>query len=124
MKAKQFGLLAGMSALLVGISIQPAPATAQGFELEFGERGMRIERPDGYDRRHDRRYDRRYERRSERSGCGPREALGAASRYLDDPAINAENRRYYSIDGYGKRGGGRGRPDSVMISKAPGCPRV
>ncbi|CAN7620624.1 hypothetical protein [Neorhizobium tomejilense] len=119
MKAKQFGLLAGMSALLVGVSIQPAPATAQGFEFEFGERGMRIERPDGYDRRYDRR-----ERRYERSGCGPREALGAASRYLDDPYINAENRRYYYIDGYGKRGGGRGRPDSVMISKAPGCPRV
>jgi hypothetical protein len=120
MKAKQLGMLAGISALLVGISIQPAPATAQGFELEFGERGMRIERPDNYDRRYDRRERRRYER----SGCGPREAVSAASRYLNDPYINAENRNYYYIDGYGKRGGARNRPDSVMISKAPGCPRV
>ena len=116
MKTKQLGLLAGISALLVGISIQPVPATAQGFEFEFGERGMRIERPDGYDRRYDRRY--------ERSGCGPREALAAASRHLDDPYISRANRNYYFIGGYGKRGGSRGHPDSVIISRAPGCPRA
>ncbi|WP_172745819.1 hypothetical protein [Neorhizobium sp. T7_12] len=123
MKAKQFGLLAGISALLVGVSIQPAPATAQGFEFEFGERGMRIERPDYYDRRYDRRYERRDERRYDR-GCSPRAALNAASRYLDDPYITATNRNYYFIAGYGKRGGNRGRSDSVIISRAPGCSRA
>ncbi|MCJ9751203.1 hypothetical protein MOV61_10805 [Neorhizobium sp. BETTINA12A] len=120
MRAKLIGLLAGMSTVLVGVGIQPAPASAQGFEFEFGERGPRMERR-YYD---DRRYERREERRYERSGCGPREAVAAASRYLNDPYINTENRNYYYIDGYGKRGGARNRPDSVMISKAPGCPRV
>ncbi|WP_152564498.1 hypothetical protein [Neorhizobium vignae] len=124
MKAKQLGLLAGISALLVGISIQPVPASAQGFEFEFGERGMRIERPDYYERRYDRRYERREERRYDRRGCSPRAALAAASRHLDDPYITATNRNYYYIAGYGKRGGARGRPDSVQISRAPGCQRV
>jgi hypothetical protein len=120
MRAKLIGLLAGISTLLVGIGIQTAPATAQGFEFEFGDRGPRLERRDYYDRRYDRREGRRYER----SSCSPRQALGAATRFLDDPYINSENRNYYYIDGYGKRGGARGRPDSVIITKAPGCPRV
>jgi len=119
MRAKLIGPMAAVSTVLVGLSIQPAPATAQGFEFEFGDRGPRMERR-YYD---DRRYDRREERRNDRYGCSPREALAAASRYLNDPYINSQNRNYYFIDGYGKRGGARNRLDSVVISRAPGCER-
>jgi hypothetical protein len=119
MNEKKLRLLAGLSVLLVGIGIQSSPVAAQGVEFQFGEGGVRIERPGGYDRRYDRRDDRRYGR----SGCSPREALAAASRYLNDPYINSQNRNYYFIDGYGKRGGSRNRPDSVVISRAPGCER-
>uniref|UniRef100_UPI003100FFC0 hypothetical protein n=1 Tax=Neorhizobium sp. EC2-8 TaxID=3129230 RepID=UPI003100FFC0 len=119
MKAKKIGFLAGISTLLLGIGVQPAPVAAQGVEFQFGERGVRVERPDYYNRRYDRREDRRYDR----YGCSPREALAAASRYLNDPYINSQNRNYYFIDGYGKRGGARNRLDSVVISRAPGCER-
>ncbi|CAN7615896.1 hypothetical protein [Neorhizobium sp. LjRoot104] len=129
MKTTKSGLLATILALLTSFGVPSAPATAQGFEFEFGERGVRVERPDDYDRRYYRRddYDRRHYRRDDRRdrpGCSPRAALSAASRHLNDPFINAENRSYYYIGGYGKRGGARGRVDSVIISKAPGCPRV
>lgn len=135
MKAKKFLVLSGMSAML-GLSILPGPAGAQ---VQFGlrEDGIRIQRADEYDRRYyrdDQRYyreDRRYDRDREgerygryRPGCSPREALAAASRYLNDPRINSVNRNFYFIDGFGKRGGSRNRPDSVMISTAPGCQRA
>lgn len=126
MKAKQFAVLAGMSVLLLGTSILPGPAAAQ-VEFNLRDGGVRIGRPDD-DRRYYRDDDRRYreDRRSERRyrpGCSPRQALAAASRYLDDPRIRSVNRAYYDIDGYGKRGGNRGRPDGVRISTAPDCER-
>lgn len=121
MKAKQFGLLACLAAMVAGISILPAPVAAQGIEFDFDGGGVRIIRPDDYDRR----YYRRDERRSyDRRGCSPRQALIAASRHLDEPRINSVSRSYYFIDGYGKRGGNRGGPDSVIISRAPGCERA
>lgn len=120
MNGRKIRLLAVASTLLVGMGIQATPAAAQGVELQLGERGVRLVRPDDYDRRYD-----RYEGRSYgRSGCSPREALAAASRYLNDPYINSQNRNFYFIDGYGKRGGSRNRPDSVMISRGPGCERA
>jgi len=127
MKAKQFVLLAGMSALLVGMSILPAPVAAQGVEFDFGNGGVRMGRPYDDDRRYYRRDDRRGDWRDDRGyrpGCSPREALAAASRYLNDPRINSVRRGVYYIDGFGKRGGARNRPDSVYISAAPGCARI
>ena len=120
MKAKQFAVLAGMSVLLLGTSILPEPAAAQ-MEFDLRDGGVRIVRPDD-----DRRYyreDRRYERRYAQPGCSPRQALAAASRYVDEPRIRSVNRAFYDIDGYGKRGSKRGRPDGVRISTAPDCER-
>ncbi|MBP1847951.1 hypothetical protein J2046_006236 [Rhizobium petrolearium] len=129
MKAKQLALLAGMSAMLVGLGVLPGPAVAQVVQFDFGDGDVRIVRPDDdrrYYRRDEWRDDRRYERRYGeygRPGCSPRQALAAASRYLDDPRIRSVHRRYYDIDGYGKRGSNRGRPDGVRISTAPNCER-
>lgn len=124
MKAKQFAVLAGMSLLLLGF---PGPAAAQ-VEFDLRDGGVRIVRPDDERRyyRDDERYyreDRRHERRYARPGCSPRQALAAASRYIDDPRIRSVNRAFYDIDGYGKRGSKRGRPDGVRISTAPDCER-
>ncbi|MCQ1852742.1 hypothetical protein [Neorhizobium galegae] len=128
MKAKQFVVLTGVSVLFVGMSILPGTAAAQ-MEFDLRDGGVRIVRPDD-DRRHyrddDRRYyreDRRYERRYAQPGCSPRQALAAASRYIDEPRIRSVNRAFYDIDGYGKRGSKRGRPDGVRISTAPDCER-
>ena len=135
MKAKTLSLVAAMSALLIGAGIPRGPAAAQVVQFDFGEGDVRIVRPDEGRRyyrddwRDDRRYrdDRRdngrYERRYSRAGCSPRQALAAASRYLDDPRIRSVTRQYYDIDGYGKSGGNRGRPDGVRISTAPDCER-
>ena len=124
MKSVKIAFMAGMSALIVGagVSVMPAPAAAQGVEFNIGPGGVRVVRPDE---------ERRYQRRDDRGygggyggGCSPRQALSAASRYLYDPQINSTRRGYYAIDGYGKKGGNRGGPDSVRISSAPGCDRV
>lgn len=130
MKAKQLALLAGMSAILVGMGVLPGPAVAQVVQFDFGDGDVQIIRPDDdrrYYRRDEWREDRRYERGHGgyygRRGCSPRQALAAASRHLDDPRIRSVNRYYYEIDGYGKRGSKRGRLDGVRISTAPDCER-
>ncbi|MFB9952140.1 hypothetical protein ACFFP0_25115 [Rhizobium puerariae] len=128
MKAKHMALLAGMSALFVGMSMLPGPAVAQVVQFDLDDGGVRVMRPDDYERRYyrrdDRRDDWRGERRYSRPGCSPGQALNAATRYLYDPRIRSANRRYYYIDGYGKSGRRRGHPDDVRISTGFGCDRV
>ncbi|MCQ1852739.1 hypothetical protein [Neorhizobium galegae] len=125
MKAKYIAMLAGVAATFMGTSIAPTPAIAQ-VEFEFGTGGGRSYDNRRYyrdDYRDEYREDRRYDRRSAYRGCSPRQALSAASRWLDDPRIRSVNRAYYDIDGYGKSGRNRGRPDGVRISTAPDCER-
>ncbi len=113
----------GFLIALVGLSA--VPVAAQNYDGIYRggppqDRRFYNDR-DRYDRDRD-RYDR--DRDTRRAGCSPREALAAASRFLYDPRINTATRRYYAIDGFGKRGGNRGGPDSVYISTAPGCSRI
>jgi hypothetical protein len=121
MKARYIAILAGLAAIFTGTSIVPTPAVAQ-VEFEFRTDGGR-----SYDNRRyyrdDYREDRRYDRRSANRGCSPRQALSAASRWIDEPRIRSVNRAYYDISGYGKSGRNRGRPDGVRISTAPDCER-
>lgn len=129
MKAKYIAILAGLAAIFTGTSVAPTPAAAQ-VEFEFGTGGGRSYDSRRYyrddyrdDYRDEYREDRRYDRRSANRGCSPRQALSAASRWIDEPRIRSVNRAYYDISGYGKSGRNRGRPDGVRISTAPDCAR-
>ncbi|WP_150132676.1 hypothetical protein [Neorhizobium sp. SOG26] len=119
------GMFAGICvSAVLGLVYAPTAAQAQ-FDIRGGgyiERYNGDEYAQAPDYREFRR-ERHSERRYGRAGCTPRQALAAASRWLDDPQIRRVYRSYYDIDGYGKRGGNRGRPDGVRISTAPDCAR-
>ncbi len=139
MRQLSLAVLLGLSTLAGGMISNPSLSVAQGVQFDLRNGDIRVQRGDDYDPRYDRRHDRhderryderryddRYERRSDRrprGGCSPRQALAAASNFVRSPRIVSVNREYYLIDGYGKSGGGRGRPDSVEIYNAPGCDR-
>ncbi len=112
MIARKIAMAAGICAMVLGGVAVSEPAFAQTMQYDL-RRGDVIVGP-GYDDRYDRRYERRDDRRY-RPGCSPRSALSEARRWLDEPRIKGQNRQYYYIDGYGKRGGNRGRPDTVYI---------
>jgi hypothetical protein len=122
MRSMKFAACVGMALLMTGASMVPTTVSAQGVELNLRNGDVRVRPADDYDPRYDRRYDRRDDRR--RPGCSPREALSKASRYLQQPRIASADRRSYYIEGYGKQGRGRNRPDSVTIANAPGCDRL